>query len=76
MSQHGLSFFLCYRYCNFQIYWIKKEEKLLLLFFEGYQYSISNINKNSSVIKQKYSQAGYKTGAAKYTTYKGKKIQY
>lgn len=38
-----------------------------------YKSSISNINKNSSVIKQKYSQAGYKTGAAKYTTYKGKK---
>lgn len=39
-----------------------------------YKSSISNINKNSSVIKQKYSQAGYKTGAAKYTTYKGKKL--
>ena len=47
MSQHGISFFLRYGDCTFPIYWIKKEEKLLLLFFEGYQYSISNINKKS-----------------------------
>lgn len=39
-----------------------------------YKASISDINSKSSVVKGKYSQAGYQTGAVKYTTYKGKKL--